>query len=175
MQIQICPMPVAQGLMLFLMQTDVPHKWALCWTQLCSPIIFCTCFSPWPKLSGIEGRDSVFYLINSAFQPHPSSFPVNPVLLPYCQSILFSNLLENSNFLKKISLFGRELERDDEWGEGQRERVFKQTPCSARSVTWGSISWPMRSRLKPKPRVRCLTDWVTQVSQKIQTFSNKGK
>lgn len=53
--------------------------------QSYSLIIFCTYFSPQPNLSDNEDRDSVFYPIDSVFQPHSSNFPINSALalLPF--------------------------------------------------------------------------------------------
>lgn len=66
-------------------------------------------------------------------------------------------------FIVKIYLFQREQESVCEWGEEQRERLFKQAPCWVESLWQGSITWPMRSWLKATPRVSCLNDRATQV------------
>ena len=67
-------------------------------------------------------------------------------------------------FLKFIYLFWERV-----WTrEGQREREGKResqagSTLSAQSPTRGLISWTVRSWPDPKPRVRRLTDWTTQV------------
>ena len=72
-------------------------------------------------------------------------------------------------FLKKCLFiyFERERERErTQVGEGQRGRERENpkqgSALSAQSLTWGSIPRTVRSWPKLKPRVRCLTDWVTQ-------------
>ena len=63
--------------------------------------------------------------------------------------------------------FLRERQRQCKWKRGsERERESQVgSALSAQSLMWGSHSWIVRSWPEPKPRVRCLTDWGTQVPQ----------
>ena len=64
-----------------------------------------------------------------------------------------------------------------EWGRGrekerERERQNpKQAPHPVQSLTRGSISGAVRSRLEPKSRVKCVTDRATQAPQGLSSFS----
>lgn len=44
-----------------------------------------------------------------------------------------------------------------ELGEGQKERIFKQTPCRVWSLTQGLNPWPMRSWSEPKTKSQMLS------------------
>ena len=71
------------------------------------------------------------------------------------------------NFFFKVYLLiwerGRERER-----ERERERGSQAgSVLSAQSPTRGSSAWTVKSWPERKSRVRCLTNWATQVSQQV--------
>ena len=57
-------------------------------------------------------------------------------------------------------------------GRERKRENPKQTPCGQHRawLTQGSISQTVRSWPGQKPRVRCLTDWATQVHQEKKSF-----
>ena len=53
--------------------------------------------------------------------------------------------------------------------EGERENL-KQAPCSVWSLMWGLVPQPWDHDLSWRSRVRCSTNWATQVSQSQSLF-----
>ena len=96
-----------------------------------------------------------------------SSSSLSPCHLLRFNQIGFMQLAINSLnecSLKKNMYVCIYLRESEQAGRGVGEENLQQTPHWARSPTWGSISWPMRSWPAPKLRVGCLTDWTTQVA-----------
>ena len=59
----------------------------------------------------------------------------------------------------------------DREGEREGENEYpKQAPCCQHRARCGSISWKRRSWPGLKSRVRCLTDWATQVPLDLFLF-----
>ena len=94
----------------------------------------------------------------------------------FCMS-LFSFLFFLSSpflfFLFYLTVFFWKRERTREQGkraERERERELKQTPCSAQSPMWGSISWPWDNDLIQNQELDSQMDWASQAPLFLPSF-----
>ena len=83
------------------------------------------------------------------------------------ECFIFALNSEKLKYLKKIlSLLIWERQRPCEWGRGREretENPYQAPHCQCRAQCGARTHETVRCWLEPKPRVRCLTDWATQV------------
>ena len=100
-------------------------------------------------------------------------------IFAYLRRLCFSSLLYSLDMNNVLILVAFEVKISfflslfilKEWAsrgevERQGERIPSRLCTVSVKLTWGSISWTVRSWPEPKPRVGRLTNWATQALQK---------
>ena len=106
-----------------------------------------------PKQWGHTGHWLTILMYNLNGFP-PTDSERNYLLLLYTYYVVFQDLL----------IYLRHTQRTCKWAEGQRERIFKQTP-SWEGRPSGAPShnpWDQDPQPEPKPGVGRSSDWATQ-------------